>query len=260
MSHEPASPFDNQAPGYDADFSATLIGTLMRQAVRRRMDALFHRGQRVLDLGCGTGEDAVYLAGRGVDVHAVDASEGMLRRARQKVAQTGVEHRVEVSHLDIENLDALGNGRYDGVLSNFGALNCVEDLPTAARQLAERTDRGAPLLLCLMGPIVPWEWIWHLAHGEPAKAFRRLRPGGVAWRGIRVWYPSIGQLRRAFAPYFDQSRVAGLGALVPPPCSEPWARRHRALVEWLAGVERRFEAIPPLPWLADHYMLELRRR
>ena len=114
-------------------------------------------------------------------------------------------------------------------------------------------------VLCVMGPVVPWEWLWFLARGEPAKAFRRLRPGGVAWRGLSIRYPSARRLRRAFSPGFRYLRAGALGALVPPPYSEPWAARHPRLLAFLDRWERRLETWAPLPSLADHYVLELER-
>ena len=170
MSGGSTSPFDALAANYDEDFTGTHVGRLMREAVWRRLDGVFDRGARILDLGCGTGEDAIYLARRGHDVHAVDGSEAMLRRTREKVLAAALEHRVQGSKLDIEYLDELGTDVYDGVLSNFGVLNCVEDLSSVSTELARRTARGAPVVFCLMGPTVPWEWIWYLGQGNPSKA------------------------------------------------------------------------------------------
>ena len=152
-------------------------------------------------------------------------------------------------------------GPFDGAFSNFGGLNCVADLAAVASSLAARLRPGAPVLLCVMGPLVPWEWVWFLGKGKPADAFRRLRPGGVPWRGLTVRYPSIRALRRAFAPAFRALRVSAVGALLPPTYWEVWTtRRHPRLLSALASWERRLETVPPLPWLADHYLLELERK
>ena len=97
-------------------------------------------------------------------------------------------------------------------------------------------------------------------HGRPFKAFRRLQPGGATWRGARVYYPSIRQAARAFAPYFQVMRTGALGVLVPPPYTEPWARDHARLVARLDRLERRIETWPFVPWLGDHYLLELVRK
>ena len=114
--------------------------------------------------------------------------------------------------------------------------------------------------LVVMGPLCPWEWIWFLAHRQPGRAFRRLRPGGARWRGVTVRYPSIGAARKAFAPWFRPLRVSAVGALLPPPYTETWARRHGRAIDRLNDWERRLEDRVPLPWLADHYVLELERR
>jgi SAM-dependent methyltransferase len=252
--------FDALAAEYDASFTATPLGTLLREAVWRRLAARFAAGDRVLELACGTGEDALHLARRGVRVTALDASPAMVEAARRKAAAAGLEGLVEVQQMDVEDLAGVRAQPFDGAFSNFGGLNCVADLRAVARALAERLRPGAPVLLCVMGPLVPWEWIWYLGKGDPARAFRRLRPGGVAWRGMTIRYPSIHALRRAFAPELRSVRISAIGALLPPTYLEEWTRRHPRLLAALARWERRLERVPPLPWLADHYLIELERR
>jgi SAM-dependent methyltransferase len=251
--------FDVLAADYDLRFTGTALGTRLRQAVHRRLDARFAPGDSVLELACGTGEDAVHLARRGVRVLATDAAPAMVEAARRKVAAAALEERVEVRLLPIEEISRL-SGPFDGVFSDFGGLNCVPGLPAVARALAGRLRPGAPALFCVMGPLVPWEWGYFLRRGSPARAFRRLRRGGVAWRGMTIRYPSIGTLRRSFAPFFAFRRVAAVGALLPPTELEAWTARHPRLLAALARWERRLEAVPPLPWLADHYLIELERR
>jgi hypothetical protein len=111
-----------------------------------------------------------------------------------------------------------------------------------------------------MGRYSPWEWLWYLAHGQPSKAFRRLAPGGVSWRGVKVYYPSIGAVRRAFQRDFRLVRAGGLGVLLPPPYTERWARNHARLIARLDRWERRIESWPLAPSLGDHYVLELLRK
>ncbi|HYH44791.1 MAG TPA: methyltransferase domain-containing protein [Thermoanaerobaculia bacterium] len=248
--------FDKLAAEYDDGFTRTVLGERLRRAVWRRLDARFVPGDRVLELACGTGEDAVHLGGRGVRVMATDASPEMVRVAREKAERAGLTG-VEVRQLAVEDLDRLDAPPFDGALSNFGGLNCVADLSAAGQTLAARLRPGAIAVLCVMGPVVPWEWVWFLGRG---KAFRRLTPGGVEWRGLRVRYPSIRTLRRALSPSFRMRRVAALGALLPPPYAEGWAARHPKLIDLLDRWERRLETVPPLPWLADHYLMELERQ
>jgi SAM-dependent methyltransferase len=254
-----SAPFNVLAADYDASFTGTPLGAVLRQAVQRRLDARFAPGSRVLEIACGTGEDAVHLGRRGVRVLATDSAEAMIERTREKVTAAGLAGIVEPRRLAIEDLASLA-GSFDGAFSDFGGLNCVADLPAAARDLAALLRPSAALLLCVMGPLVPWEWAGFLLRGEPGKAFRRLRRGGVPWRGVTVRYPTPETLRRAFAPAFRSVRLSAVNALLPPTEWEGWAARHPRLLAGLARWERRLETVPPLPWLADHYLLELAQR
>jgi SAM-dependent methyltransferase len=247
------------ASDYDSQFSQSAIGTRMRKAVWARCAARFPPGSRVLEMNCGTGEDALWLASRGVDVLATDISPAMLKIAQDKLAAAPAKATARFQRLAWEELDTLQEGSFDGVLSNFGGLNCVADLPAAARALAARLRPGAVALLCIMGPVVPWEWAWFLAHGDARRAFRRLRRGGASWSGITVRYPSAASARRAFAPEFRTMRVAGIGALLPPPYTEKWLAGHPRAIGALDRMERRVEALWPIAALADHYLLEMQR-
>ena len=256
----PAAVFDQFAHDYDERFGG-LVGQLFRRATWRWLDAAFGPGDSVLELSCGTGEDALHLAGRGVRLLATDASAGMLEIAGRKVAGAG--SKVEFRHLAIEQIVTLAGEfprGFDGAFSNFGGLNLVADLSAVARSLGALVRPGGRVVFCIMGPWVPWEWAWFLAHGDPARAFRRLEPGGATWRGVKVRYPSIRKARRAFAADFKFLRAGALGVLVPPPYTERWARRHVRMISMLERWERRIESWPLVPWLGDHYVLQLERR
>ena len=234
-----ATPFDDLAADYDHSFTAGAVGRRLRAAVRRRLDVTFQPGERILELNCGTGEDAVHLARRGVHVLATDSSARMLDTTRAKVERAGQAGIVEVAPLAIEDLPAAELGTFHGVLSNFGGLNCVDDLSGVAQGLAAILRPGGRALLCIMGPVVPWEWGWYLVHGRPRKALRRLWRGGDHWRGLTIRYPSIRAVRRAFAPHFTQRRVSAIGALLPPTYADAWAARHPRLLAALDHWERR---------------------
>jgi SAM-dependent methyltransferase len=249
--------FDDIAGAYDEAFTSASIASLMRQAIWRRADVMFPAGGTVLEMNCGTGEDAVHLAARGVRVLATDISPEMLRVAAAKVVARGLSQRVEVSRLAWEDLDTLPEECFDGVLSDFGGLNCVRDLHSVAAALARRLRPGSPVLLCVMGPAALWEWIWFGLHLQPSKAFRRLRRD-CQWRGIPLRYPSPFTLGRVFSREFRVTRVSAIGILLAP-CLETASKRWPRAVAFLHRCERLLETMPPLPWIADHYLLELER-
>jgi SAM-dependent methyltransferase len=250
--------FDTVAEAYDGQFTRTRIGTALRAAVWARCAARFRPGCRILEMNCGTGEDARWLAGQGMQVLATDLSAGMIEVARRKLAAVPENAAVQFQTLAWEELGKLDALPFDGMLSNFGGLNCVSDLQGAAASLAARLRPGATAILCIMGPHVPWEWLWFLARGRPGAAFRRLR-GNPQWSGISVHYPSITATVRAFAPNFRLLRAGALGALLPPPYTEGSLGRYPRLLGTLERLERRWDDRWPLPQLADHYLLELER-
>ena len=187
------SPFEQIAPQYAELWSDTPRGRGQREQVWREIDGLFRPGERILDLGCGTGDDAVHLRSCGVDVLGIDSAPGMVELACNR----GVDART----LGIEELSSL-EGTFDGALSNFGALNCVADLGEVSRALAKVVRPQGALALCVMSRFC-WRNDWrHLP--------QRWR-GRARWRGMDVYYRSAGSIERAFAPYFDCRRRVSIG-------------------------------------------------
>lgn len=86
------------------------------------------RGLRVLDAGCGSGRNSLFLAGAGMQVVGVDQSDGMLERAKAAVAET----RCAVDLLQGE-LEALpfADGAFDVVI-------CTSVLETMTREATSR--------------------------------------------------------------------------------------------------------------------------
>jgi SAM-dependent methyltransferase len=260
-SHSEAAAFDDLAQAYDASFTASALGRALRALTWERLDAALAKCSRVLEIGCGTGEDAVHLALRGVDVLAADPSPAMLRVAAEKAKLMGCERRIDFRCLPMERLGAaLAGERFDGTWSNFGAINCVPELERAVAELASLLNPGAPLAWVAMGKHVPWEWAWFLTHGNPRKAFRRQRAGGAVWRGARIVYPTPAELERTLAPYFAATRRAPLGAILPPSYAQGWLANRPRLLAALTRAEHAAQRCPALAALADHYVLEARRR
>jgi ubiquinone/menaquinone biosynthesis C-methylase UbiE len=242
-----AAPFDTVAAQYDQQWTATPIGRAQREQVWRHVDPLFHPGDRILDVGCGTGADAAHFAERGVAVHATDPSPSMIEVARRRGSFTA-----EV--LRAEEIATIGK-TFDGALSNFGALNCVDDLAAVASGLASVLRPGGRLAICTIGRCCAWEMLYYVARGQFAKAFRRFRGSAPSSLGVTVHYPSVGELRRVFAD-FELERWTGIGLLVPP----SYVRMPARLVRWCSILDCALAPIPPLRAMADHRLLILVRK
>lgn len=251
--------FDALAPTYDRDFTASPIAAYLRDRVHARLARRFDAGAHALELGCGTGEDALWLARRGVRVTATDASAGMIALAR---AKTAGEPLVSAHWLDLNQLPNGNMGIFDGVFANFGVLNCVHDLPTLAGWLAERVRRGGAAAFAVMSPLCVWEIGWHALHGSFRVAGRRLRGGArfeVKGAALSVYYPSIRDVTRAFAPRFRRIHKEPLGLALPPSDVYGALERRPALLRVLLALEQRIGYIGALAAFADHYWIEFER-
>jgi SAM-dependent methyltransferase len=261
--------FDAVAQHYDEIFTISKIGQAQRSSIWEELEKTFRPGERVLELGCGTGADACFLAERGVQVCALDASPQMISVARRKTLELRNKNvgaaDVSLHLLRVEEVGSLREeGPFDGAFSNFGVLNCVEDLRPLVTDLSTLVTPGTSVLLGLMGPSCVWETLWYLAHGEPAKAFRRLRREGTTARlgdvsAVHVQYPSVRSLARTFSPEFRLTSVKGIGVAVPPSYVEGWAARFPRLFDFCVRADFVLAHCPGLRILGDHILLKFER-
>src|ERR1044071_879685 len=94
--HSAGLAFDTLVEHDDELFTGSLIGRAQRDAVWDLLRATFRSGDRVLELNCGTGEDALFLSGMGVSVYACDASERMIAVAGRRVAAQSRNAQIEL--------------------------------------------------------------------------------------------------------------------------------------------------------------------
>lgn len=269
-----AEAFDPLAPTYDHDFTDTPIGRFLRQRVHARLLKHFSVGDHVVELGCGTGEDALFLARRGIRVTATDVSEKMLAITRAKTAHTGLVdvRRVDLRALAPEAQVGAGyisppqetNMQVNGAFSNFGAVNVLADWRPLAGWLAERVKPSGIVALGVMGRVCAWELLWHGAHLNFKTARRRLSgksnfQGDEASAPIDIYYPTIGRIKRDFAPHFKISHVEGLGVFLPPSDAFGVVEKRPRLLKTLTALETRFAKLPLLATIADHFWIELER-
>jgi ubiquinone/menaquinone biosynthesis C-methylase UbiE len=261
--HAAGRAFDGIAERYDDIFTHSLIGRAQRQAVWERIRQIFRPGDYVLEVNCGTGEDALFLARHRVVVLACDASEKMIGVARKRFVTENPSSPVQFDVLPIERLSEISRARlFDGILSNFAGLNCVRDLVRAAGDFAALVKPGGALLLCVSTRLCIWETLWFLSQKKPKEACRRW-PGharaALGERVVEVHYPTIRQLRTAFAPWFSLRSTIGIGMTVPPSYMEAFVRRHPGLLRGMCNVDRLICSWPLFRVLGDHVLLGLER-
>lgn len=258
------SAFDAFANNYDTNFTYSTLGQLLRPRVWEKLAEHFALGQSILELTCGAGEDAVWLAKRGVWVTATDGSAKMVQAARAKAEAAGLSAQVATAQVSlqqiIEGKFACPEDKFDGVFSNFGGLNTIGDWAALAESLAKMVKPGGKVILVPMGPVCPWEIAWHLLHGQAKVAFRRFgqtAPAKIGQAIIPIWYPSAGRLRRDFAPWFEPLQTESLGLWLPPSYLDHFVNRWPDFFAQLNRFEKLMARLTH-DW-GDHYIIIFQR-
>ncbi|MGH8146798.1 MAG: class I SAM-dependent methyltransferase [Rhodanobacteraceae bacterium] len=255
--------FDSVAADYDGPRGNNELIQRMRRAVWDAALKAFPFDSRLLDLGCGTGIDALEFARNGYHVVATDWSPAMVARTGARVADGGETGRVKTLHLGVHQLDQL-DGEFDGVYSNFGPLNCAPDLNRVAAECARLVRPGGRLVFSVIGRICPWEIMHYTLRGRFARARVRAARGStpVGMNGHTIWtrYYLPREFHRAFAADFSLLRCRALGLFMPPPYLVDFQRRHPRACEFLARLDDRLGSLPLLRNLGDHFLIVMQRR
>ena len=247
-----ARAFDAIADVFDHRFGAWMSVAAQRRAVRAELLRAFAVGERVLEIGGGTGDDASWLTKHGRRVFLTDASPAMVRIASR---------RVEAAVVPAEQLYDLDEPAFDGAFSNFAALNCVADLRPVARGLAKLIRPGGQALLVIFGTCCPGEVIVQLARRDLRAAFRRrqlVAPARLGGQHFEVYYHRARTVVNAMDPWFRFVERRGIGICVPPSAAEPWITTHRRLLPAMTAIDR--VVARPLAALGDHVLYRFERR
>lgn len=139
---------------------------------------------RALDLGCGEGADAIWLARQGWDATAIDISPTAVRRATVAAEGGGVGDRARFVVADLQEMPV---GAYALVTASF--LHSPVELPRDAilRQAAERVAPGGHLLIISHADFPPWAAVPH-GHEHrflsPAEEVEQLALDPGAWEVV----------------------------------------------------------------------------
>jgi len=141
---------------------------------------------RAIDLGCGTGENAIYLAQKGFDVTGVDYAEAAIEKAQGRAKDKGVQVNFIVDDLtDLRHV----SGTFDFLL-DYGTLDDLrlQQREPYLRNMLPLTHSGGHYLL--WGFEYPIRW----------------------WEKFVPFYDvpfSPGEIEQRFGPYFEIEKIAG---------------------------------------------------
>jgi ubiquinone/menaquinone biosynthesis C-methylase UbiE len=255
--------FTKQAAHYDADDFANTILTEWRHQVYEHVNRFIKPSSSILELNAGTGIDAVHFVKQGHTVHATDLSDGMIEKIKQKIEDNTLHGKLTCQQCSFDQLNQVKEKEFDYIFSNFGGLNCADDLPKVTRHFSSLLKPGGYTTLVIMPPVCLWEWLW-IFKGHGRKAFRRLNRNGmiahVEGEYFKTWYHSIDTIKKAMGKNFTLVASEGLGVFSPPPSKAGFAEGNPGLYKLLRKVDKGVKTFFPFNRWGDHVVVTFKNR
>jgi len=257
--------FDAMSSAYDKMVVSNRLDRLLRDSSVRYLRRTFAAGDRLLEIGAGTGLETIPLAESGIQIVATDISSGMLEQLSRKAAMAGVSDRIAIRNIRASALDTLleeyAPGSFDGAFSDFGALNCEPDWDGIPETLSQLVRPGGRVVLGLWNRVCLTEILAFGVALNPRRALARLRrpvPVGLSRFGVPVFALSPAEIEVRFSPYFVREDLLGLPVLLPPYDFERRLPQCGPLISIMESADSRVRGVFPFNHLGDHFLLRMR--
>jgi ubiquinone/menaquinone biosynthesis C-methylase UbiE len=264
----PDAAFDPLADMYDATFSNSLVGYEQRMAGRKHLLSFLagKKNLKILEINCGTGEDALWLASLGHTVIATDKSASMIQVAQKKVMDVpGNSVTFRCCNIEEELISAFPTEKFDLIFSNFSGLNCIspKSFDEVTQQLLYLLNTNGHLAAVIFGKYSLWEMTYFLLKADFKSAFRRWGNKQVNVQlnesiSQTVYYYSPGRFVRMLSP-FKLVTKKPIGIAIPPSYMEPAMQKRQRFFKTLVNFEKRMSWFTAGSALADHTYVLLKK-
>lgn len=260
-----ATAFTKQSELFDNLYSGNAIIQYKRQRVREHVLQYIKPGSAILELNSGTGEDAIWFAQQGHQVHATDISAGMQQQLLQKVSAAGLGTIISTEQISFTALQHLQvQKQFDYVFSNFAGLNCTGELEKVLHSFNAVLKPGGVVTMVILPKFCLWEFLL-LFKAQFKTAFRRLfaRNGSKAHiegEYFTCWYYNPSFVIKQLHKNFDLLDVEGLCTIVPPSYMEGFAAKYPRCIGFLKRMENKYSKSRPWKFMGDYYIISLRKK
>ena len=253
--------FDIASAQYDTSFTFSKIGKAQRQMVFKYLNPIINRNKKlsILELNCGTGEDAIQFARLGHHVLATDISEGMINVANAKSHSKNLTFKIQ----DINTLNQTHfNEKFDFIFSNFGGFNCLskEQIGNFFKTASTLLSVNGKIVLVIMPKHCLWERLYFTLKGNKKKAKRRNTiksiPVNVEGVNVNTWYHNPEDIVSLEETNFSVNRINPIGLAIPPSYLENSFVANKLLMSFYKGIDH---LVTSSYWskYADHFLIEL---
>ncbi len=257
------SDFDNAATHYDNEFTFSEIGKAQRKKVYIYLETHLNNGSKdILEVNCGTGEDAHYLSAKGHNVIATDISEEMIKKALEKK----YDSQARFMTLDINSIsDDTFSEPFDLIFSNFGGLNCLspKDLGSFLKLSEKNLKPNGKMSLVIMPKHCLWEKVYFFLKGNWKHINRRSSnqpiESHVSGTSVTTWYYNPKEIVNLTKQSFKVAALKPIGFSIPPSYMENFFSKRLRLLKWFTRLESWF-SYKIWAKYADHYLIVLEKK
>lgn len=250
--------FSKQSEIYDEYEKSNPLLSWMRQQVYDVTLQYIKNEDKILELNSGTGTDAIFFAKLGYEVTCTDLSDGMIEKISIKTAKENLHEKIKIFKCSFTELDKLPPNKYGLIFSNFGGLNCIDDLKLITRFFPKLLNQGGKVVLVIMPPVCLWE-IAHALKGKFRFAFRRFNNSGASANiegvTIQTFYFSAKEITEALGKQFRIVHKRGLAVFTPIPQMKNFINKYPRLLMFLKKLDMTFSKHFPFNLMGDHLIL-----
>ena len=267
-----SAPFDPIAGSYDTLFTHTPLGRRKRRLVHHYLSEIVQKDWNVLELNCGTGEDALWMSQHVNHIVATDMSIAMLEQGKEKVQRENVSN-VDFSQMRLEKLwegvpttitSKVPDG-FDLIFSNFDGLNCLKNLSPLPTALYSLLVPHGEVVLVLMSKVCLVERVAWLLRGQLGKAFARRNKEGIRvhigeGRSMTTYFHATSTILQLFKKAgYRVENVRAIGLTTPPTSMRDFYERHIGNFQRFEPVEDWLSKYYPFNRMGDHILIHVKR-
>ncbi|MBN1252234.1 MAG: class I SAM-dependent methyltransferase [Bacteroidales bacterium] len=255
--------FDSIAYKYDKTFTKTAVGKAQRISVWNYLKKKTLHEKYILELNCGTCEDAVFFAENGANILATDISAEMLNFCKLKI-KPEFKDKIKLQKLDILDISELkSSGKFDYVFSNFGGINCVsiDSLIKFSSEIKKNIKPEGSIIMVIMSKFCLWEILYYSFKLDFKTAFRRFLNKKISVKigdnEIDTYYYSPKKIAKAFKDYQIETKMP-VNFAVPPSYLNSFFERHKKTLEFLIKIDKILGKLKLFAIFSDHFLIELK--
>lgn len=187
-----------------------------RNTIRKHVESFLNPQDTILEINAGSGIDAVYFAKNGYNVLATDIADNAEVYINNKIKTEGLKN-LEFQKYSFTDLKSIGNRKFNHVFSNYGGLNCTNDLEEIFSQFNHLLLPKGYVSLVIMPKFYPLEMA-SIFKGNK-NAFRRWKKNGVLANVnghlIPTYYHSPKKIKKAMGNDFQAVSTKNIGTFYP---------------------------------------------